>query len=77
MIDLESMVKDILETEYGIEERIKEEFSTEIGTLVRSWMDRHNFNSTISDYITLAIDDSRIDEAIESAVEEFVDDAIR
>ena len=75
MLDFESQVKDLLETEYGIEERIEKELNAEIARLVSRWMDRHNFDSVISDYVELSISDTRIEEAIESTIEEFVEDA--
>ena len=75
MLDFESKVKDLLETEYGIEEKIEKELDAELARLVSRWMDRHNFDSVISDYIELSISDTQIEEAIESAIEEFVEDA--
>ena len=75
MIDLENMVKDELETTHGIEDLIEEELGSAVSLMVEQWVRKHNLRSWISDALEQAITEGEISEAVESAIESFIEDA--
>lgn len=76
MLDLESLVKDILETNYSIEEKIESAAEQKVTEAVERWMRNHNFDTWVEEAVELKLDTESVGDAIEFAIEEFVEDAL-
>lgn len=76
MLDVEGRVKDLLETEYGIEDMIDEILDEKLGEMVERWMNNHDLRSYVEDAVELKIPGMRIGDAVEFAIEEFVENLI-
>lgn len=76
MLDVEGRVKDLLETEYGIEDIIDEILDEKLGEMVERWMNNHDLRSYVEEAVATKIPGMRIADAVEYAVEEFVEGLI-
>lgn len=74
MLNLEDIVKDMLETEYAIEEKIEEATGDVVREKIDSWMRIHSLNSYIADALNDRLNNNEVSDAIEYAIAEFVDE---
>ena len=74
MLDLESMVKDELETTYGIEEVIEEATQNVVASMVTWWVNNHDLKDWVAEAVEQKITKSEVSDAVEFAIESFVDE---
>lgn len=76
MLDLVSMVKDILEINYSISEEIESAVESMTEAAVDRWMRTHDFSGMVRDAVEMHLDENEIHDAVVEAIEDFVSDAI-
>lgn len=73
MLDLVSMVKDILEINYSITEEIETAVEGMTEAAVDRWMRTHDFSGMVRDAVEMKLDENEIHDAVVAAIEDFTE----